>query len=312
MTHVPARVVLLGPQRTDPDVGRVVADLGVGGAVVLITAGWQEWEEDDARLREPLGREAVNLSLYARSERVWREDHELALGHRELLRRVRALRRAYNVRLARAMDAWTDLLDTQGDAVVLEPEREAALDVVKALDVHHADRLMSLRGEFDARFDPLARPSVVREREQLRRVLASAEGVVIAGGHLPALLNRLRIFGVDELLGGKVVVASSAGAMSLAERVVLFHDRPPWGPGHAELGEVGLGVVPGVVALPDATARLRLDDPGRVGRMAQRFAPDMCVLLDPGARVEWDGRWHAHGALALTPDGEAGEWRPAA
>ena len=51
-------VVLLGPQRIDPvvrgataapDVGVVLAELGVRRRVALITAGWQEREADDAR-----------------------------------------------------------------------------------------------------------------------------------------------------------------------------------------------------------------------------------------------------------------------
>ena len=71
-------------------------------------------------------------------------------------------------------------------------------------------------------------------------------------------------------------------------------------------------MAPGVVALPDAATRLRLDDPGRVSRLARRFAPDACVLLDPGNRVEWDGGWHAHFARRLHPDGWAEEWRGAA
>lgn len=312
MTPRPARVVLLGPQRQDPDLGRVVADLGEPGPVALVTAGWQEWEEDDARLREPLGHGAFNVRLWGRADQVWREDPELAAGHRALQEDVLLLRRAYNVRLAAAMDAWIGLLGLPGEGGVLDGERDAALEAVRELDRHHARRLSALREAFYQRFDPLMRASVGRQREEVRAALDPVRVVVVAGGHVPALLNRMRLFGVDGLLAGKVVVAFAGGAMALAPRVVLFHDSPPWGPGHAEMGEVGLGLFPGVVALPDASTRLRLDDPGRVSRMARRFEPDRCVLLDPGTRVEWDGRWNAHGARHITAAGQAQPWSGAA
>ncbi len=312
MTARPARFVLLGPQRPNPDVRAAVAGLGEPGPVAIVTAGWQEWEGEDAGLRDSLGPGAFNLRLYGRAEQVWRDDPELARAHRKLQEDVRAVRRAYNVRLARTMDAWIDLQKLSGDPMVLDPEREDALAAVRELDRHHARRLVELRGAFYARYDPLMRAPVGRHREEIRRALEPARGVVVEGGHVPALLNRLRLFGVDQLLGGKTVVACSGGAMALAHQVVLFHDAPPWGPGHAELGEVGLGLFPGLVALPHGSARLRLDDPGKVSRMARRFAPDVCVVLDPGTRLDWDGRWHAHGARRLAHGGWAEPWSDAA
>ncbi len=312
MSFRPSRVVLLGPQRPSPDVGGVVAGLGEAGPVALVTAGWQEWEEDDAPIREALGPGAFNLRLYGRAEAVWKEDPELARGHRKLQDDVRLLRRAYNVRLARAMDAWTELQGLPGSPEVLDGEREAALAAVRELDRHHADGVVELREAFYRAYDPLMRASVGRQREEVRHALEHVRVVVVEGGHVPALLNRLRLFGVDRLLQGKTVVACSGGAMALASQVVLFHDTPPWGPGHAEMGEVGLGIFPGVVALPHGSARLRLDDPGRVSRMARRFAPDVCVVLDPGTRLDWDGRWHSHGARRLSGYGWVEPWSDAA
>jgi hypothetical protein len=66
---------------------------------------------------------------------------------------------------------------------------------------------------------------------------------------------------------------------------VLYHDRPPQGPGNAEILETGLGLVRGVVALPHARERIRLDDPSRVMRFAIRFGPARCLALDEGARL---------------------------
>jgi hypothetical protein len=290
----------------------VVATLGVQGKAALITAGSQEWEDDDAHLRAALGPGTVNLRLYDRAERVWREDPELADGHRELQQRVRELRRAYNTRLARAMEAWIDLEGMPGHADVMDVERGDALETVRSLDRHHAERLVALRRAFYERYDPLQRPAVIREREQIRSELADASVVVVDGGHVPVLLNRLRLFGAGDFLAGRTVVACSGGAMALAPHVVLFHDSPPWGPGHAELGELGLGLFPGVVPLPRASERLRLQDPDRVSRMARRFAPDVCVLLDPGGRAVWEGRWHGGEIRILTREGVPRAWGDAA
>lgn len=312
MTAPSRRVVLLGPQRHDPDVGRAVDDLDVSGPIAVVTAGWQEWEDDDGLLRRALGRPVANLRLYARAEEIWREDPDLARGHRMLQRRAKLLRRAYNVRLAGAMDAWATLLEMRGDVDVLAGERQAALDAVRMLDDQHAARLTAFRQAFYREYEPLERACVVRHREAIAAELEGAGAVVIPGGHLPALLNRLRLFGLDSLLGRRPVVAWSAGAMALASRVVLFHDSPPWGPGHAEVGEVGLGLIPGVVPLPDASRRLRLDDPVRGARLSHRFAPDTCLLLDPGDRVEWDGGWSGGRARHLTVEGHPRRWSPAA
>lgn len=312
MTARPSRVLLLGPQRDRPDLGDAVASLGAAGPVALVSAGWQEWEQDDAWVRHALGRDVVNLRLWARAETVWGEDPELAAGHRQLQDDVRLLRRSYNARLAPAMDAWIALQGLAGEARVLDPEREAALEAVRELDRHHARRLDEVRADFYRRFDPLMRSAVAHQREEIRRALEPAGVVVLAGGHVPALLNRVRLFGVDALLDGKDVVAFAGGAMAVTRRVVLFHDSPPWGPGHSEMGEVGLGLVPGLVALPGASTRLRLEDPGRVSRLARRFEPDTCVLLDPGERVLWDTRWRAGAARRLDASGSVRPWSEAA
>jgi len=109
------------------------------------------------------------------------------------------------------------------------------------------------------------------------------------------------------------VVAWSAGAMAVADTVVLFHDDPPHGPGHPETFELGLGLAPGVVALPHARHRLRLDDPSRVALAAQRFAPDACVPMDEHARMDWNGgRWTpGAGMRRLDAAGSVPDWRAA-
>jgi hypothetical protein len=301
----PSRIVLLPSLRDDRKLSSVVAEVAPSGPVALITAGWQEWEDDDGGLRQALGAgvESLNLRLHMRGEQVWTEDPELAAGHRELQQKVRYLRRVYNFRLARAMEAWTRIQEARGDPEILGPEEASALGDVQRLDQHHRERLRELRGAFYERLDPLMREAVARQREQIAEELHRSGLVVITGGHVPVLLNRLRLFGLDRLFAGKVLIALGGGGMALGEQVVLFHDSPPWGPGHAEVGEVGPGLYPAVLPFPNPAVRLRLDDPSRVSRMARRFAPATCLLLEPGTRVDWDGGWSASEARRLGSEG---------
>jgi hypothetical protein len=92
--------------------------------------------------------------------------------------------------------------------------------------------------------------------------------------------------------------------MALTERIVLFHDRSPDGPGHPEVYGSGLSLVRGAVLLPHARARLLLDDTPRMAVFARRFAPARCILLDQGSRLDVaaDGSWPP-GARALAEDG---------
>ena len=128
------------------------------------------------------------------------------------------------------------------------------------------------------------------------------------------LLNQLRLFGVVDLAASKPIFAWSAKTIALARRIVLFHDNPPQGAGNAEVLEQGLGVCPGVVPLPHASRRLRLDDPQRVSLFARRFQPLACVALDPGTRLVFTGERlvAATGGRRLTARGGVAELAPAA
>jgi hypothetical protein len=134
---------------------------------------------------------------------------------------------------------------------------------------------------------------------------------VIAGGHVAVLLNRLMMFDILGLTGDRPIIAWSAGAMVLTERVVLFHDHPPYGPPIAEVLDTALGVARGLVVLPHPRLRLRLDDAERVATLARRFSPAVCVALDHGARITLEDGEVASGAhlQRLAADGSVDpEW----
>jgi hypothetical protein len=191
------------------------------------------------------------------------------------------------------------------EATAIDEHRRAAIHAVRHLDRFHLRRLRHEHESFASEWEPSGRVAVARHREQLAQLIERCDLLAIAGGHVAVLLNRLRLFDLLPLIGTKPVVAWSAGAMAVSERVVLFHDSPPQGPGDPEVLDSGLGLCRGVVPLPHARERLRLNDPHRVALFAKRFAPAECVVLEGAARLEWDeGRWRTTpGTLRLGADG---------
>ncbi len=311
MTNRP--VALLGPQFHAPTVGAVLHDLGVSGPVATITAGWQEREDEDGQLMAQLAGRGVRLHLHGRGEHVWAEDPELQAEHRAMQNDLRMLRGLYNRQLEPAGQAWLDLLELDRPEHLIAPERAAALAAIQRLDAHLLARIERVRADFDTRTRLLQRPAVARQRSELARQLRGVDAVVIEGGHVAVILNRIALFGLAELMADKVLVGCSAGAMALCRRVVLYNDQPAIGRGHAEVALPGLGFAPGVVALPSATERLRTDDPGRMLRLSRRLAPERCVLLDEGARLVWDGTaWSGGGARGVLDDGTVHDWDRAA
>jgi hypothetical protein len=280
-----SHVVLLGPQRFTPTLGEAVAAAGVRGRLASVTAGWQEREAEDLELHSHLGERTVNLMLYARGEDLFERDPELFRAHRERQERLKELQEIYRLRLGHAQIVVRELAERRGDPGLIEPETEAARQVVRELDRRHVERVASIHAEFESRLRPAARPEVQRHGAAIDRHLERSEAVLIAGGHVAILMNRLRLFGFDGRIGDRPIFAWSAGAMALTERIVLFHHDPPQGYGDTELLEAGLGRIRGLVVLPHARRRLRLDDRARLERFARRFAPAECLTLDDGAWI---------------------------
>ncbi|MDQ1348614.1 MAG: hypothetical protein QG573_1989 [Acidobacteriota bacterium] len=305
-------VTLLGPQRFTPTLGEAVARAGIAGRLASVTAGWQEREAEDLELHEHLGERTMNLMLYARSEDAFERDPELAAAYRERQERLRELQEIYRSRLGYAQTALRELEMRSGDPELLAPERESALQAIRALDEHHLARVDEAHAAFVRQHRPAGRPAIERHSRQIVRQIERVEGLAIAGGHVAILVNRLRLFDLDKKLKGKAVFAWSAGAMAIAERVVLFHHSPPQGYGNTEVLEHGLGLVRGLVLFPHARRRLALDDRRRVALLARRFAPAICVAMADGAWMALDGLGrstvaspaaHGSGMSRLMPDG---------
>ncbi len=277
--------------------------------VALVSAGWEEREREHDELQEHVECRVLNLEVFHRVEEVYRQDPDLYRAVRARNDRMRQLQELYRLRLGHAMAAARELLASTADHELVEPERHDAVLAIRAIDTHHLDRLRGIHHDFWQTWRPEHREAIARQRAELKGLLKSCSALCIAGGHVAILLNRLRLLGVLDLVPELPVVAWSAGAMALSNRVVLFHDNPPQGAGDPEVFEAGLGVLGGVVPLPHAQHRLQLDDRARVSLFARRFAPDVCLALSGGEHLAWqDGRWHARRACRrLDTDGTLSE-----
>jgi hypothetical protein len=286
------RVILLGPQRR-PTVDAVVRSLGLSGPFATVTAGWQEREADDGELVSRLGGRAVNLGLYRRWLDVQESDPVYAAGERAMQEALAELQDIYLVRLDYALQAVYALQTHSGQDWLLSDAVAQAIAAVRELDAAHLQRVNEARGEFFQRLPPHERPAIAGHRAAIAGVLAEAAGLVVTGGHVGVLAEVLHLFNVAAALRPEAtefpVIAWSAGAMALSDRIVLFHDRAPQGPGHPEVYGSGLSLVRDVVLLPHGRTRLLLDDTGRMAVFARRFAPARCILLDQGTRIEAGG-----------------------
>jgi hypothetical protein len=307
-------IVLLGPQRIDPvvrgataapDVGVVLAELGVRKRVALVTAGWQERESEDEALRKALGVDSENLRLHERSQEVFAADPALTAAYSARQELLRHLQSFYRIRLDKTEDAANAIQVRHVEPELLVQEQRVSVEQFRQLDVDHLERCRAIHAAFEDRWQLPTRAAIATHRDELRALLAPAEALVIAGGHVASLLNRMKLFDVLGLAAGKPIVAWSAGAMVLTDRIVLFHDFPPYGSDIAQVLDAGFGLVPGVVALPDAARRVRQDDRAGIARFAQRMAPATCVAMDAGARLAIvGGRLTSSHAARLTVDGD--------
>jgi hypothetical protein len=300
-----APVVLLGPQGTAPDVGGVLAELGVHGKVALVRAGYQERESEDAAMITTLGVPAVNLRLHARSVEVFKADTELTAAYSARQQRLRHIQAFYRVRLEKIDDAAKTISVRYVEPELLETEERVSVDQYRHIDADHIERCNVVRSVFDTTWRFVDRPVIARHRDELRRELETTGALVIAGGHVASLLNRLAMFDVLELAAGKPVIAWSAGAMVLTERIVLFHDYPPYGSDIAQVLDAGFGLAPGLVVLPDPHRRVNFDARAGIQRFARRMAPATCVAMDHGARIVFeDGKIVSANGVQLTTSGD--------
>ena len=294
-----AQVFLLGPQYRKPNLEEVFSSIELpDGPVAVVTAGFQDREGECGEEFQFLQGHYFDLELYRRADRVFQKDPNFREAHREMQRVLREIERLYDARLSYLIQSVRQLLSDRANRGLLGPEQEHAMEQLRALDTWHLQRITEIRSEFLDKWNPTGRDAVKEERDELEKLLSPVSAVVITGGHVAVLLNRLRLFDMKPLLMNKTLLAWSAGAMVLTEQVVLFHDHPPQGPGNPEVIDRGLGLCPGLVVLPDGEKRLDLKDPERVASFARRFHPDACIVLETGDSISWNRQcWVAKEAV---------------
>lgn len=303
-------VTLLGPQRRPAAARAAVAELMPDGPVATINAGWQAREADTAELDDVLGGRMRNLALYRRWTELSETDPEYAAGERRLAAVLEELQASYALRLQHAMAALEAVRRRDAVPGVQGPAVADALRCVRDLDTWQFGLSAEARADFYAAVRLGERESVARHRTEIAAAVESSAGLVVTGGHVGVLLHLLHVFGLARLirvrLAGAPLVAWSAGAMALAERVVLFAEHGSAGRRRPEVYAEGLGAYAGVLPFPHARRRLRLDDAEHLGMMARRFAPRHCLLLGDGQRVALRaGQSLPAGARILTDAGVA-------
>ncbi len=281
------RVTLLGPQRR-PTVDSAVASLRLAGPFATITAGWQEREPADGELSARLGGRDVNLGLYRRWLDVQERDRDFAEADRRLGAVLAEVQDTYLLRLDYALRAAYAVQHRRGDRQLRDIAVAEAIAAVRDLDAAHLHRVDQISGEFYRAWRPHDRPVIAAHRDEVSALLGEAAALVLAGGHVGVLTGVLHLFNVAAALRSPVI-AWSAGAMALTDRIVLFHDKAPQGAGHPEVYGSGLSVLRDLVLLPHPRARLRLDDAPRMAVFARRFSPARCILLETGTRIDLDG-----------------------
>ncbi len=274
-------VTILGPERPDPILP--LALKGIRGPVALISAGWRYDEDRDEPLRAAIGMTVHNLRLYGAFRDIEREAPDLVAAHARKQTVLKGIKRLYREAivssLAGVQKVWADRKDPHCPWF---QQAVRHLQEVDALFLAEADRLHE---QFAATERPLSHPAVRAARAHIADTLAGCDAVLIAGGHVGVLRNRIAFFGLDAELGQKPIIAWSAGAMVLAERILLYHDHTTHGVGLAEYLDRGFGLVPGVVFLPHASERLDLESKDNVAILAARVAPLRAIALENGGGI---------------------------
>jgi peptidase E len=277
--------IMLGPQSPRANLKNAIESLAANGPIVTITAGWRDSEAETNELQAEIGGPIEDLNLYHRAEKIFALEPKFHGLHRERQEKLLELQRLYRIRLTPTMAAARKLLREKGDPNLLRMEQRAAISQVRALDRHHARRISAIHQDFDTRRAALVIPSAAKLRHTMQRKLADSGLVLIAGGHVAVLINRIRLFRLTDVLAQKPIIAWSAGAMVLGERIVLFHDDAPQGKRNAEILDAGLGIVKNIIPLPHAKSRLDWSNRTRMSLFSRRFAPASCCTLDNGSMI---------------------------
>ena len=196
------------------------------------------------------------------------------------VRAVRARRPRFSLGRVNARDPLRpEAVHTGSEIVEKALGRELAASIVALVENDErmlqsfSDAEEALLARTGLRMDPQWRAV----RAQLEARILAADTVLLFGGSPQKLLAPFRFFDLrpallETLRRGATVVASSAGALVLCERMIVYDERNG-DPTQRDfrLLDAGLGLVGGLQILPHCMDRIHTDDADNLAYLARRF-----------------------------------------
>ncbi len=288
-----APIHILGPQQPTPNLPELLTETLPTGALSVLSTGWRMDEEELDTLDAVLHRDLLPLPLYRWFDSLQQKIPSVLQTVSKRQGKIKEAKRVYHERLKSQWNLICTLREMPNITEKLrEEELEIAVQRLQTLDDSILDQLKAIRAEIPSLRQPWTLPEVAPYHTEIQRRLERSSGLLITGGHVAILRNRMFFFGLQPLLetfleSGKPIYCWSAGAMVLCERIVLYHDDPPDGVGFPEVLDTGLGLLPDLVLFPHAQERLHMDNPVRVKRLVERFGHH-CMALENGAHLRWE------------------------
>lgn len=302
--------LLLGHQQPQSRLREALDHWKIEGPVGLVSAGWEEDEDDDHWVKESTGRTVINAQLFDLAERLFAEDPEVIRLLRQRQDELRRLREVNKIQMYHLLAIARDLLTREfaGEDVLVPTQ--ATFQQLQQVDHDYLELVTEVIRKYDKIIDPWQRPSVRQYRLRVLERLHNCQALLIAGGHLGVLLNRLNLCRL--LRHAQVpVIAWSGGAMALGEKAVFFHHFPPHGMGDTELSRSGMRWYRGLLVFPRCRERLNLKSRVEIALLARRFGDDLCLALDQDSWLEWSSERlvRSEHVQCLQVDGRVGEFR---
>ncbi|MAA77907.1 MAG: hypothetical protein CL916_01505 [Deltaproteobacteria bacterium] len=292
---------ILGPQRGAPLLIDIIHDQYPQAKIAVISAGWRHEESQLRSLARDLQRPLELLPLYQWFDDLGRTEPELSNEHALRQKRIKSYKDTYRLKLQYGMEFLQAIRKKQdiSPELFMEDVLSAQEDIQK-IDMEAMERIGRIRDSFPNLVQPWLHPSAQPFHEEIKETLDACDVLLITGGHVAILRNRMFFFGCQKLLQqflkqGKTIIAWSAGAMSLCEQIILYYDDPPDGSGNAEVLDTGMGLLPHVLFFPHAQQRLRITDTKRMRDLAQRFSQYQCITLEKETHLTFDqDGWSYH------------------
>lgn len=262
---------------------------GFDQAVVNLCA-WHVWTAFLER-RQDVARVCAEVDAARSTIRAWYQ--ERTRFDAEMVRQAAALSRQRSSRfrlgaLGSREPIGPDAVRSGAELVALALGREilASVETLVQNDVRMLESLVQAELQVPARTGLRLDPDWLAERARMSARILAADVIFFFGGSPTSLLEPLRFFDLqpallEALRRGATFVCSSAGALVMCERMIVFDDRNPDPIArHFQLLDRGLGLVGGLQVLPHCMDRIHTDDPDNLAYLARRFGDRLCVGLN--------------------------------